>query len=157
MSDEFPVVAFLQNCWFPKDTPQTIIRAYLTDQSYRRKVLAKSMTGRRLIKSFGSNNYQRIWWDNASEHVASTAPGRVPADVSHVTRVLLQVKPSAILCFGKIAMDGLELAMAEWQRNTGNKMLPDGVKHHYFPHPNARGLRQSQLDDFARQIISRYL
>lgn len=162
MSIEHPVVAFLQNCWFRPGTPDAIIRSYLTDQSYRRKVLAKTMTGHRLLTAFGEDAYRRIWWDNASEFVADHPSGRGDGDPAHVISVLQRTKPIAIMCFGRIAAETVERAQ------DALKVIaePDGTLEqrclgfmpaHYFPHPNARGLTQFQLSEFARQIISRYL
>lgn len=157
MSDEFPVVAFLQNCWFRPGTPDAIIRQYLTDQSYRRKVLAKSMSGRRLLTAFGEDAYRRIWWDNASEHVATHAAGSAEADIAHMRRIVNSIAPKAIITLGLVATDGLSKI---WPRSPGTQMCErymNGMEWHAFPHPNARGLTQFQLNEFARQIISRYL
>ena len=157
MSAEFPVVAFLQNCWFKPGTNPELIRRYLTDQKFRRLILARSMSGGRLLRAFGEDDYRRIWWDNASEYVASTSPGKSAADTEHKKRVLHQVMPRGILCFGSIASVGMDSLVMRHKQETGMNFLPENVLWHYFPHPNARGLRQSQLDEFAREIKSRYL
>jgi hypothetical protein len=145
MSAEYPVVAFLQNCWFKPGTNPETIRRYLSEQKFRRIVLGMSMTGRRLSTAFGEHHYRRIWWDNASEYVASASPGRGDPDPVHMRRVIARIQPAAVLLFGGVALQGFySIALPE-------------QKFHAFPHPNARGLRQSQLNEFAREIITRYL
>lgn len=156
MSAEFPVVAFLQNCWFRPGTNPELIRQYLTDQKVRRFILARSMTGRRLSTAFGEHYYRRIWWDNASEHVANTSPGKAAADLGHMFRVIEQVKPRAMLAFGTVANEGLQGVYSTLyfqQLSFEMKYIP----WHYFPHPNARGLTQAQINEFAATIITRYL
>ncbi len=145
---EYPVVAFLQNCWFRPGTNPELIRRYLTDQKFRRIILARSMSGRRLLRAFGGPDYRRIWWDNASEYVANTSPGKADASPDHMARVVQQTSPRAIVCFGQVALQGIQALQRSWIHE-----LPC----HYFPHPNARGLTQFQLDEFARGIKSRYL
>jgi hypothetical protein len=162
MSAEYPVVAFLQNCWFKPGTNPETIRRYLAEQKFRRIVLGMSMTGRRLSTAFGEHHYRRIWWDNASEYVANTAPGRGEADSDHIRKILNQIKPSGVIAFGGIATQGLYGAMSLEQEDTEDKLrfLLEIFKEkhvHAFPHPNARGLRQSQLNEFAQEIITRYL
>lgn len=160
MSAEYPVVAFLQNCWFRPGTNPETIRLYLSNQKFRRKVLEMSMTGRRLKSAFGEH-YRQIWWDNASEYVAPTSPGKSAADPEHMNRILDLVKPRAVICFGAIANQGMQ-AVWDLQKIVTPPELQflidifrDG-HWKYFPHPNARGLLQSQLNEFAAEIISRY-
>lgn len=146
-----PVLAFLQNMWFPVGTPETIIGAYLNDQSYRRRVLGNCMSGRRLKKAFGEH-YHTIWWENASQHRATVPSGRGNADPAHMLKVIRSVEPKHILCFGAVAKDGMI--------TLDDRMLsriPLELKWSYFPHPNARGLLQIQLDEFAKKIIEKYI
>ncbi len=142
----YRVVAFLQNCWFRPGTSHRMIDLYLTDQSFRRKVLAMSMTGRRLKTAF-ADKFPDIWWDNASQFVADYSSGCNTADPIHMEAVLQQIKPVGIVTFGRIANEGmLNIARTQWP-------IP---KWHYFPHPNARGLTQAQINEFAAEILSRY-
>lgn len=140
---EYKVVAFLQNCWFRPNTNPEVIRQYLGNQHFRQLILRKSMTGRRLCTAFG-DHYRQIWWDNASEHVASTSPGRGDLDPVHMRRIIDRVQPVAVLLFGGVALQGFY-----------SIVLPE-QKFHAFPHPNARGITQAQLNAFAAEIIARY-
>lgn len=159
MSAEYPVVAFLQNCWFRPGTNPETIRLYLSDQKFRRKVLEMSMTGKRLKRAFGEH-YRSIWWDNASEYVASTSPGRSEADPYHMARVINQVRPMGMLTFGTVAHRGM-LTLRDGPMPITDQSAPtiatdSQLAWHYCHHPNARGLLQSQLNEFASNIISRY-
>ncbi len=158
------VLAFLQNMWFPRDTPQATIDMYLTDQKFRRCILAKSMSGKRLVKAFGPH-YRDIWWENASPQ-RGEHPGAVfPADTDHMWKVIYDVKPDAILGFGSVAAKGLNAmfavdAMVPLFKSTDPVIFSkDGLLHHthFFPHPNCRGLLQWQLDQFAKGIIDKHL
>lgn len=146
------VVAFLQNPWFKPDTPNHVILKYREDADYRRRVLALSMSGRRLESAFG-NFFSDIHWDNANPLHGNT-PGHVsPPDAQHVAQVLRDLQPEAVICFGKQALAGFERAQLEFGLLYH---LPE-IPYHCFPHPNARGLTQFQINEFAQQIIERYL
>lgn len=151
------VVAFLQNCWFPPDTPRVIINRYLTDEKYRRIVLSRSMSGKRLVRAFGPY-YNEIWWDNASVNVADRPQGRFPHNITHMSSVIQAVRPLAIVCLGSVALQGIREinntleGQATYAYN-GERCVP----YHYCPHPNARGITQAQLNEFAKIIIDKYL
>jgi hypothetical protein len=176
MSDiqEYPVVAFLQNCWFRPTTARHIIDSYLTDQKFRRRVLSMSMSGKRLERAFGAA-FRRIWWDNASQGVGVIPSAKFPADPKHMLNVIRQVKPKAVICLGNVAADGYvsimaDAASADYQvplpmDHEFSKTEPAGYRYaegwtplpwHIMKHPNAFGLTQFQLDEFAREIITRY-
>lgn len=145
------VVAFLQNPWFKPDTPNHVIRLYREDADYRRRVLALSMSGRRLESAFGPF-FSDIHWDNANPLHGNT-PGHVsPPDLLHIERVLRELQPGAVLLFGGNASRGYEFVLAKCQDLYDLK-----TPYHCFPHPNARGLTQFQINEFAEQIINRYL
>lgn len=104
------------------------------------------MSGKRLARAFGER-FPDIWWDNASQYVADHSAGKADADPIHMKAVLDQIRPAGTVTFGTIANDGLlAVARTQWP-------VP---KWHYFPHPNARGLTQLQINQFAAEIISRY-
>jgi hypothetical protein len=160
MSTEFPIVAFLQNAWFPDGTNPAIIRQYLTDQKFRRIILSRTMSGKRLVRAF-DYRFSQIWWDNASEYVANTSPGKAEADPLHMERILSKIKPRAVLCFGEIATQGMQAVWELQKEDTAAELhfLIDIFREghwHCFPHPNARGITQYQLNAFAAEVISRY-
>lgn len=141
------VVAFLQNCWFPPGTPAIITNRYLNDPKYRRVVLSRTMSGRRLVRAFGIY-YNEIWWDNASQAIGEFPQSRHPADIRHMSRVIEENAPLTVLAFGRVAADGI----MELQHGRGVSL-----EWHFSPHPNARGITQFQLDNFAKVIIDKYL
>lgn len=150
------VVAFLQNCWFPPDTPAAITSRYVSDEKYRRIVLARSMTGKRLLRAFGPK-YNEIWWDNASPQIGQSPGARFEANHEHMAEVIVNARPVAIICFGAVALDGLTyinntLLGEEVYGYNDRRVVP----HHAAPHPNARGILQSQLNEFADKIIGLY-
>lgn len=140
-------MAFLQNCWFRPGTDQQLIVRYLTDQNFRRMVLARSMTGRRLLNAFGPIAYRKIWWDNASMFVGRMSAAKADPDINYMLNQLEIVRPRVVLTFGNIAKSGFLRA------HSG----PYQYAHHHCPHPNTRGITQAQLNEFARKIIAEYL
>lgn len=140
------VVAFLQNCWFEPGTPQHIIYKYLQDPTYRRKVLALTMSGKRLTRAFGSY-YDEIHWDNASINVGTAAHMKFDADTEHMMGVIGEHSPVCIIAFGRVAFGGLQQIATRY----GAK-----ANWHYCPHPNARGPTQNDFNNFASEIIVRY-
>lgn len=120
------------------------------------------MSDGRLARAFG-DHYRSIWWDNSSVYVASSSPGRPDQpEPEHMERVLDQIKPRAVLTFGNMATQGMSLVF-EMQRTKTPAELQFALdifqknQWHAFPHPNCRGLTQAQLNQFAAEIISRYL
>jgi hypothetical protein len=82
-------------------------------------------------------------------------PGKAAADVGHMFRVIEKVQPKGIVCFGAVAAQGMQ----ELHGSLYFQQLSEPMKFvpwHNFPHPNARHLPQSKIDEFAREIISRY-
>lgn len=147
------IVAFLQNCYFKHETPNYIIDKYLSDPDYRRKLLANSATGKRLVTAFGEK-FKEIHWDNASKYVANYAAGKAPPDVEHMADVLITTQAKVALAFGNVAADGLQIVLgpASFKDNCVSR-----IPWHFFMHPMAFGLTQAQLNEFAQRIISQYM
>lgn len=156
------VLAILQNCWFKPGTNPEIIRRYQEDQKFRRLVLARCMTGRRLSRAFGEH-YQNIWWENASTYVGNQSSSRGEFDPNHIKLVIEKVEPVAILTFGMVAYNGVTFVEDEWNRNLDRIYQGDAPEDEIFPtihhshHPNARGITQAQLNNFAEEVIRKYL
>lgn len=156
------VLAFLQNAWFKPGTNPDTIKRYLTNQRFRRLVLARCMTGRRLMTAFG-NHYESIHWDNASTGVGVMASSKLPYNIKHMHKVIEENQPDCIICFGGVATNGFIDIMANFASESLYdplkpwKKWPHGMEWHMFRHPNAFGLRQAELDEFAKVIITKYL
>jgi hypothetical protein len=102
-------------------------------------VLALTPTGKVLIKMFGKEFYEKIWWDNASPVHGATRDHREKPDLAHIQTVLEQIKPKLVVCFGNSAMEGLVDHESEFE------ILK-------CPHPMARGVTSKQFADFAMQV-----
>lgn len=145
------IVAFLQNPWFkPETVSARHLEMYRTDPVFHRMVLARSMTGRRLVKAFGAL-YDEIHWDNASPAHADVAPGRTPPDYTHIGQVVWVQRPQMILTFGRVA----ELAVQETSEIPHNEEVFKDVDLVWScHHPNARHQTQADLNLFAWKVIA---
>lgn len=145
-------VIFLQNAWFPEGTRASAIKRYASDLAFRRRVLAESATGRRLLAAFGERWYNRIHWDNATP-VAGIGSSDIslPADLDHMSKVISECRPRVIGTMGGTAERGVEALIEQLKiRNI------DRIKIYNSPHPNARGTTSGQLRDFAISIIENF-
>lgn len=137
------IVAFLQNPWFRPGTSQHHIELYRDNQEFHRKVLAMSMSGRRLVRAFG-DLYDKIHWSNTSWRAAERASGRMPTDIAYMSEVISAQNPELILCFGRQAHD----ACMEMRMMSSRWKIPYLSCHH----PNAYGKFQSDLNMFADAV-----
>lgn len=143
MIESNEIVAFLQNPWFEEGTLQRLIDAYRADIKLRRKVLAESMTGKRLLSAFGEDWYNSILWDNANPTESCVASGFSLPDFSHIRKVIEQNKPKLILTFGAHARGGIcAVQLADMTE------IPHLICHH----PNARHKTMQDLIDFANTV-----
>lgn len=143
------IVAFLQNPWFPDHVAERHKKLYGTDVNFRRRVLARSMSGRRLITAFGYDLYESIWWDNANPECTSHAAGLNKADWDHIARVVAEQKPKLVLTFGNQARDGFTRAQLICPTTYEIETL-------HCHHPNARHKTQADLNNFA-DIVRRVI
>lgn len=135
------IVAFMQNPWFPPGTKKEVVDRYLSDQDFHRRLLARTMSGRRLLDAFGPDMFGRIHWDNVAPTAAEEANGKTDVDAEHIERVLNRVKPDLIICFGKLA---------EWAIT--NSFEGDGKKYLLCHHPNARGKTSADMAEFVIRV-----
>jgi hypothetical protein len=136
------LLAFMQNPWFPPGTSKGIIDRYLTDQAFHRKLLSRTMSGNRLVQAFGSDMFNRIWWDNVAPKHSEESSGMTAIEATHVERVIQQVKPDMILTFGTLA-----------EQAVLNSLAAEDLLYLPCHHPNARGKSMQDLSDFAIQVI----
>ena len=138
----------LQNPWFKPSTPDKIIQKYRHDVDFRRYILGNSMTGQRLNRAFGEA-YDEMWWDNANPEHATVASGKMEPDPAHLAVVIRRVEPRLIICFGRNAESGVLSALKTLARRQW-----EAITVWYHPHPNARFLPQSSLDNLAREALT---
>ena len=101
------VLGLLQNAWFKPDTPREVAMAYARDDDVRRRILARSKTGNKLIRLMGQDVFNHIVWNNTTAEWASEARGRRAIDMEHVVAVIDQVWPDVIIAFGNQARDAV--------------------------------------------------
>ncbi len=163
MSDPCPVI-FLQNAWFPPNTRESAMRQYATDVRFRRKVLSGTMTGKRLLKAFGEEWFERVWWDNATPIPSiGTHRGFEHPDPAHMLRVIEDQRPRVIGLLGNQAQLGF-LTMVrkdiglEMVRDSHLTMLDTLTFRRYGivrgRHPNAMGIKQTEINEFAKRVIA---
>lgn len=132
------ILAFLQNPGFKPDTPDDVLYRYNTDDEFRKKTLKKYMTGQRLVIAFGEELFDSIIWDNVIL-ATGTLRKKTPPDMEHVEATLREIKPDIVITFGSVAAKAM--IMSNW----------DGP-HFNCRHPNARGITNSELRQFAEMI-----
>lgn len=131
------IVAFLQNPWFRPGTSQMVIDMYREDAGFRRRLLARSMTGRRLMHAF-REMYSDIWWDNVSPQHGDDHREAMTPDQDHVYQVIVMNRPELVLTFGSYARGAL------------SKIWHGPMMH--CRHPNAMGIRQEEINQFAAEV-----
>lgn len=103
-----PVVAFLQNQWFPGRSVPSVERAYRLhgptpeDRAdlNARYLFFRCLTGRRIRAAFGEQLCERIVWENANPKIATEASGVFPPDLDHIRAVVAHFKPAVVIAFG---------------------------------------------------------
>jgi hypothetical protein len=144
---QYQIVAFLQNPWFKPGISQRHIEMYTNDQDFHRRVLAQSMSGKRLMQAFGEW-YDRVWWDNANPVPVFQASGRQDANIYHMMGVITRVSPKIVMTVGEQAYAGMQII----EKMEHEVRLPYYIRFHCH-HPNARGRTQSDLDKIAKTVI----
>lgn len=141
------ILAFLQNPWFKPGTSERHIKMYAENDSFHRKVLAGSATGRALRKAFGDELYEKIIWDNASPQHGDTPDSKFPPDTRYMVYKYTQAQPDVVLLFGRQAQDG-------WDRlvNIYGSLTRSIVFR--APHPMAMGSAKAHLADIVARVKS---
>lgn len=142
------VVLFLQNPWFPLDTPPEVIQRYANDVEFRKQQLATTMTGRRLIAMFGAEWYAGMWIDNANPQATDHSRGWRPANHTHMANVILAQLPHVVVTMGLTAKHGFEVL-----RKTGtHTRYFSTITHLHCNHPNAMGITMDVLESFGLMV-----
>lgn len=137
------IVGFLQNCWFPPDTKLSYIQEYLNNDDVRRKVLARSYTGKRLLKAFGEIYYANIIWENVSIEVGLDPNHSGTPNYDHVQAVINKHDPDLVLTFGNVAKETLDYLLLI--RKIDHTVL--GTKH-----PSAKDFLDEELMKFSDRV-----
>jgi hypothetical protein len=121
------ILAFLQNQWF-KD-PDGVRKIYERHPEARNDLIGRflfmgCLTGRRLQAVFGVDLCRQIVWEEVSPLIGGVSSSAFPPDEKHIAAAVDKFQPKIILCFGKVAADGLKSF--------------DHSKIIYGPHPAAR-------------------
>jgi hypothetical protein len=137
------ILAILQNQWF-KD-PEAVQAIYDRHPDRRndlnsRYLFMGCLTGRRLQQALG-DLCDSIIWEEASPKVGGFSASKFPADPKHIASAIEKHKPDLVLCFGKIAADGVKAL---------NLSLPVLCG----PHSAARQNPMPALKEIARKIDS---
>lgn len=132
------IVAFMQNPWFPPGTDRRHVDRYTTDQEFHRRILARSMSGVRLMSALGPALFNAIWWDNVAPTATEESSGISEIDMGHVETALTEQRPDLILAFGRVAEAALDKSFIAME-------IPCLCCHH----TNARGKTMSDLSEFA--------
>jgi hypothetical protein len=135
------ILAFMQNPWFEPGTRPEITDKYRTDQEFHRRLLARTMSGGRLLQAFGPDMFGKIWWDNVAPAAAFEAAGKTDVDAQHVERVINEVRPDLIITFGILAEEAVD-----------NSILATDIDYMCCHHPNARHHTVSELMNFAIDV-----
>jgi hypothetical protein len=135
------ILAFMQNPWFPPSTRREYVDRYRTDQEFHKYLLARTMSGQRLLQAFGPEMFDSIHWDNVAPEAAEEASGKTDIDHEHVERVILHVMPDLIISFGKLAEEALD-----------GSIYAIKIPYMCCHHPNARGYTMADLAQFAVDV-----
>lgn len=147
------ILAFLQNQWF-RD-PEGIKEIFAAHPERRERYIAAylfmgCLTGRRLKSAFGEELCDRIVWEEISSEIGGHASSKFPPDPEHIERVIRKHEPDVIICFGKLASDGLSTMIARLGT------LPiKGFSVLYGPHPAARQNPMPALRAIANRLKRR--
>ncbi len=149
------IVAFLQNQWF-KD-PEGVKAMFAEHPECRERYIEAflfmgCLTGKRLRAVFGEELCNQIVWEEISPEIGGHSASKFPPDPAHIERVLRKHAPDVVLCFGKLATNGVLATLS----NPELRDLPHGFDLVHGPHPAARngaldGLRVMQKQ-VARQL-----
>ena len=97
------IMAFLQNAWFKPGTPPRHLARFRCDQDFRRRVISRSYTGKRLVDAFGADLYGQILWWDCTEEIGQVSTHKAKPDFTYINNAIIKCKPDLILTFGTVA------------------------------------------------------
>lgn len=143
------VLGLLQNQWFKDPVRAAALLARYQEHEggfwpgrhrfIRDMLFFGCLTGRRLEAAFGEDlcGYGGLVWEEVSTCMGDHPGACFPPDGEHVAAVLRQVRPVAVVAFGKVARDAL--ALPEVQAHIVQRPGRPPTATIYAPHPAARG------------------
>jgi hypothetical protein len=137
------ILAILQNQWF-KD-PAAVQQIYHRHPERRNDLIARflfmgCLTGKRLQQAFGPL-IDRIVWEEASPRVGGHSGSVFDADPVHLAAAIAKHQPQLILCFGRVAGDGIRAMQ-----------IDPAITVLYGPHPAACQNPMPALKSLASQV-----
>lgn len=141
------IIAFLQNPWFNPHVHERHIQMYRDDPDFHRRVLARSATGRALVRALGQEIYDQILWDNANPRHGEKRDAQFPPDAAHMARRVIEFEPDVVLLFGRQAVSGWELV-----RHTYDCLSTRRPRVLASAHPMARGSVARHLEKIAAEV-----
>lgn len=140
------IVAFLQNPWFPPGTDFMHISRYKNDDDFRRRVLARSKTGRRLMICWGPDWFSRIIWDNVCPEAGTYSRYKGIPSTDHVAWVIERHDPHVVITYGRLATE--TLCKYRNETDSGERFVMFD-----FAHPNAMGQTRGERDGNVREVL----
>ena len=98
------ILGLLQNQWArdPQRVRETFARQPDQRHMLIRRMLARSLSGRRLKRALGPW-FDIITWEEASPEITATSSESPPPDPAHVQAVIDKIKPCLVFAFGRQA------------------------------------------------------
>ena len=148
------VLAILQNQWF-RD-PEKIRAILKRHPEARRRMIHYSLfagcrTGRVLKAALGEEWCRKIVWEEASPEIGGEASSCFRADTRHILDVIVDVQPTVILAFGKIASDAVNSLCPIHRRGPPATI----INVIFATHPTARGVDTLRLLRDVRALLDK--
>jgi hypothetical protein len=142
------ILAFLQNQWFKN--PARVKEMYERHPDLRNQYIARflfmgCLTGRRLQSALGTELCEQIIWEETSKEIGGFSASVFPADHDHIRNAIETHLPDVVLCFGKIAGDGVRAVCCELKVRHPAVMFAPHPAARDNPVPAIKALRESLL------------
>lgn len=108
------ILAMLQNPWFKPGTRQEVIDRFRDDEAFMRRLLLRSKTGKRIVASVGEHLTMMQFCDASPIH-GFTSNSCNKADIDHIKQQIERHNPDIVICFGRIAGDGVDCLNGVYQ------------------------------------------
>lgn len=111
------ILVLLQNQWF--NEPERVKEIYQQNPEHRNRFVASflfmgCLTGKRLQQAWGEDLCDKLIYEEASPEITGQASASPPADLQHIIKAILDVKPDVIVTLGRTATNGLLACTAQW-------------------------------------------
>ncbi len=103
----YRIVGVLQNPWFKPGTHPHLIDFYRTNYEFRRRVLARSRTGKVLREVFGDEVFREIYWTDASFESGEVSNHKSQPDLDFLEREIAGAV--IVVAFGRVAQIAMRM------------------------------------------------